>query len=55
METLRDILVAKLSHILKGMEINKSIPKVVVLKNSRKQNHPLSMERLRKGKRMKFG
>jgi hypothetical protein len=53
--TLRDLLVAKLAHILKGKERSESIPKVMILKNSRKPNHPLSMERLRKGKRLKLG
>jgi hypothetical protein len=48
---LRDLLVAKLVHILKGKERSESIPKVMILKSSRNPNHPLSMERLRKGKR----
>jgi hypothetical protein len=49
--TLRDLLVAKLVRILKGKERSESIPKVMILKSSRNPNHPLSMERLRKGKR----
>jgi hypothetical protein len=55
METLRDLLVAKLAHILKGKEGSKNIPKVMILKSSRKPNHPLSMEKLRKGKGEKLG
>jgi hypothetical protein len=53
--TPRDLLVAKLVHILKGKERSESIPKVMILKSSSKPNHPLSMERLRKGKRQKLG
>jgi hypothetical protein len=55
LETLRGPLVEKLSHIIKGKERSKSIPKVMNLKSSRKPNHPLSMERLRKGKTQKLG
>jgi hypothetical protein len=47
--------VEKLAHILKGKERSESIPKVMTLKSSRKTNHPLSMERLRKGKRQNLG
>jgi hypothetical protein len=53
--TPRDLLVEKLAHILKGKERSKSFPKVMTLKNSRKPNHPLSMGKLRKGKRQKLG
>jgi hypothetical protein len=53
--TPRDLLVAKLVRILKGKERRESIPKVMILKNSRNPNHPLSMEILRKGKRHKLG
>jgi hypothetical protein len=53
--TLRNLLVAKLAHILRRNEISKSIPKFMTLKSSRNPNHPLSMERLRKGKRQKLG
>jgi hypothetical protein len=53
--TSRDRLVEKLAHILQGKEIRESIPKVMTLKSSRKPNHPLSMEILRKGKRQKLG
>jgi hypothetical protein len=55
LSTLRDILVEKLAHILKGKERSERIPKVMTLKSSRNPNHPLSMERLRKGKRKKLG
>jgi hypothetical protein len=55
LETHRDILVAKLSHILKGKERSKRIPKVMILKSSRNPNHPLLMEKLRKGKKKKLG
>jgi hypothetical protein len=53
--TLRGPLVEKLAHILKGKERNRSIPKVVILKSSRNPNHPLSTDRLRKGKKQKLG
>jgi hypothetical protein len=53
--TLRDILVAKLSHILIRKERSEIIPKVTTLKSSRKPKHPLSMERLRRGKGKKLG
>ena len=55
METLRDLIVSKLAHILKGKETSESIPKFVILKNSRKPNHPLSMERFKGGKSLKLG
>jgi hypothetical protein len=53
--TPRDLLVAKLAHILKGKERSESIPKDMILKSSRKSNHPLSTKRLRKGKKQKLG
>jgi hypothetical protein len=53
--TQRDLLVAKLAHILKGEGRSESIPKFMTLKSSRNPNHPLSMVRLRKGKRQKLG
>jgi hypothetical protein len=53
--TLRDFLVEKLAHILKGKERSKSIPKFMILKSSRNQKHPISMEILRRGKRQKLG
>ena len=52
---MKDLLVAKKSHILKGKEKSGSIPKIMILKNSRKPNHPLLMERLGREKRLKFG
>jgi hypothetical protein len=54
-ETLRDLLVEKLAHILRRKERSESIPKVTTLKSSRNPNHPLSMEILRRGKRQKLG
>jgi hypothetical protein len=53
--TLRGLLVPRLTQILKGKERSESIPKSMILKSSRNPNHPLSMERLRKGKRQKLG
>ena len=55
MATLRNLLVEKLVHILKGKERSGSVPKIMILKNSRNPNHPLSMERLGREKRLKFG
>jgi hypothetical protein len=52
--TSRGFIVEKLAHIFKGKEINEIIPKVMILKSSINPNHPLSMERLRKGKRLKL-
>jgi hypothetical protein len=46
---------SKLAHILKGKERSESIPKIMILKSSRNPNHPLSMERLRREKRLKLG
>jgi hypothetical protein len=53
--TQRDILLAKLAHILKGKGRSKIVPKFMTLKSSRNPNHPLSMVILRKGKRNKLG
>jgi hypothetical protein len=55
LETLRDRLVEKLDHILRRKERSEIIPNVLTLKSSGKPNHPLSMKRLRKGKRYKLG
>jgi hypothetical protein len=55
LENTKDLLVAEQDHILKGKERSGSVPKIMILKNSRKTNHPLSMERLGRDKRMKFG
>jgi hypothetical protein len=55
LETPRDLLVEKIAHLLRGEERSENIPKFMTLKSSRKTNHPLSMERLRKGKRQKLG
>jgi hypothetical protein len=43
--TQRDLLVAELVLIPKENERSKSIPKVIISKNSRRPNHPLSMEK----------
>jgi hypothetical protein len=53
--TPRNILVEKLVPILKQEERRGNIPRVVTLKNSRKPNHPPSMDRLRRGKKQRFG
>jgi hypothetical protein len=53
-ETLRDILVEKLAHILKRKERSERIPKLMTMKSSRKPNHPLSMDILRNRKRRKL-
>jgi hypothetical protein len=52
---LKDLLLEKLAHILKGKERSERISEVVTLKSSRKPNHPLSMERLKRRKRQKLG
>jgi hypothetical protein len=36
-------------------ERSESIEKIMILKSSRNPNHPLSMERLRREKRLKLG
>jgi hypothetical protein len=51
----KDLLVAKQAHILKGKDRSGNIPKIMILKNSRKPNHPLSMEILGGEKRLNFG
>jgi hypothetical protein len=53
--TLRNLIVEKLVPILKREERRGNTTRVVTLKNSRKPNHPPSMERLRRGKKQKFG
>jgi len=53
--TPRGLLVARLTHILKGKERSERIPKFMTLKSSRNPNYPISMEILRKGKRQKLG
>jgi hypothetical protein len=53
--TLRDILVAKLVHIPKGEEKRGNIPSAMTLKSLRNPNHPLSMEKLGRGDKKKFG
>jgi hypothetical protein len=53
--TPKDLLVAGPTHILKGKERSRRIPKPMVLKSSRNTNHPLSMEILRREKMRKLG
>jgi hypothetical protein len=53
--TPRNILVAKLVPILRREERRGNIPRVMTLKSSRKPNQPPSMDRLRRGKKQKFG
>ena len=55
MSTPRDPLVAKIVHIPRGEERRGNIPRVMTLKSSRNPNHPLSMEKLRRDKKKKFG
>jgi hypothetical protein len=47
--TLRELLVEKIVHIPRGEEIRGNILIVMTLKISRNPNHPLSMEKLRRG------
>jgi hypothetical protein len=51
---MKDLLVAEEAHILKGKERSESVPKIMILKNSRKTNQALSIERLGREKRMNF-
>jgi hypothetical protein len=53
--TLKDILVVERAQILKGKERSGSIPKIMILKSSINPKHPLSLERLRREKRLKLG
>jgi hypothetical protein len=55
LETLKNILVEKLVPILRREERRGNIPRVMTLQSSRNPNHPPSMERLRRGKKQKFG
>jgi hypothetical protein len=41
--TERDLLVVESVHILKEKGRNESIPKFIIMKNSGRPNHPLSM------------
>ena len=54
-DTLKNILVDKIVHIPRGKERRGNIPRVMIQKSSRNPNHPLSMEKLRRGKKQKFG
>jgi hypothetical protein len=40
MENPKDLLVAEQYHILKGKEIRRSVPKIMIHKNSINPNHP---------------
>jgi hypothetical protein len=53
--TLQKLLVAKLVHIPRGEERRGNIPRAMTLKSLRKPNHPLSMEKLKRGKKKNFG
>ena len=53
--TPRNLLVENLVHIPKGKERRGNILRVMTLKSLRKPNHPLLMERLRRGNKNKFG
>jgi hypothetical protein len=53
--TPRNLLVAKLVHIPRGEERRGNIPRDMTLKRLRNPNHPLSMDKLRRGKRQKIG
>jgi len=53
--TPRDLLIAKLVHIPRGKERRGEILRAMTLKNLRKPNYPLSMEKLKRGKKQKFG
>jgi hypothetical protein len=53
--TPRNLLVEKLVPIPRREERRGNIPRVVTLNNSRKPNHPPSVERLRRGKKQNFG
>jgi hypothetical protein len=55
LKTPRNILVAKLVHIPREKEIRGNIPRVMTLKSSRNPNHPPLMDKLRRGKKKKFG
>jgi hypothetical protein len=55
LENLRDLLVAKLAHIIRIKERSERIPKFMTLKSSRNPNLPLSMEILKRGKKHKLG
>jgi hypothetical protein len=53
LENLKDLLVVEKAHILKGKERSGSIPKIMILKNSGKPNHPLLMD-IRRGEEVEF-
>jgi hypothetical protein len=51
----RNLLVARLVHIPRREERRGNIPRAMTLKSLRNSNHPLSAEKLRRGKKHKFG
>jgi DNA polymerase III alpha subunit (gram-positive type) len=51
----KEFLVVKLVHIPRGEERRGNIPRAMTLKSLRNPNHPLSMEKLKRGKKQKFG
>jgi hypothetical protein len=53
--TPKDHLVEKLVHIPRGEERTGNIPRAMTLKSLRKPNHPLSIFKLRRRKKQKFG
>jgi hypothetical protein len=55
LKTPRNLLVSKLVHIPRGEERRGNIPRAMTLKSLRNPNHPLSMEKLKRGKNQKFG
>jgi hypothetical protein len=55
MTTPRNCIVVGLFHIPRGEERRGNIPRSMTLKSLRNPNHPLSMEKLKRGKKQKFG
>jgi hypothetical protein len=51
----RNLLVEKLVRIPRREGRRGNIPRVMTLKSSRNPNHPLLMDKLRRGKNQKFG
>jgi hypothetical protein len=53
--TPRNCLVVRLFHIPRGEERRGNIPRAMTLKILRNPNHPLSIKKLKRGKKQKFG
>jgi hypothetical protein len=51
----RNCPTTRLVHILRGEERGGNIPRAMTLKSLRKPNHLLLMEKLKRGKKQKFG